>query len=176
MLLNSKMTGVVIMPWCPKCKVEYVEGIKECSDCGSNLKDEPEDGDERAYRDSDHEVLLMSVNDEMESNIIESKLSEYGIPVLRKYKQSGGYLNIYMGATPFGVDLYVPSKALDKANEILDLSGNITDEQSDELKQDEGLEVEKFDRKRMLRAWVILLVMASGGIVGLIYYLVEKFW
>ncbi len=25
------------MPWCPKCKVEYVEGIEVCADCGSKL-------------------------------------------------------------------------------------------------------------------------------------------
>ena len=25
------------MPWCPKCKNEYVEGTKECADCGCAL-------------------------------------------------------------------------------------------------------------------------------------------
>lgn len=28
------------MAWCPKCKCEYVEGIKTCADCGSELVDE----------------------------------------------------------------------------------------------------------------------------------------
>lgn len=28
------------MAWCPKCKCEYVEGIKVCADCGSELIDE----------------------------------------------------------------------------------------------------------------------------------------
>ncbi len=27
------------MPWCPKCKNEYVEGIKVCADCGCELVD-----------------------------------------------------------------------------------------------------------------------------------------
>lgn len=27
------------MPWCPKCKNEYVEGIKVCADCGTELVD-----------------------------------------------------------------------------------------------------------------------------------------
>lgn len=27
------------MPWCPKCKNEYVEGITVCADCGCRLVD-----------------------------------------------------------------------------------------------------------------------------------------
>ena len=38
------------MPWCPKCKVEYVEGIEVCADCGSRLVDSLEDAAE-AERD-----------------------------------------------------------------------------------------------------------------------------
>ncbi len=29
------------MPWCPKCKNEYREGIKVCADCGVELVSEP---------------------------------------------------------------------------------------------------------------------------------------
>ena len=28
------------MPWCPKCKNEYVAGITKCADCGSELVEE----------------------------------------------------------------------------------------------------------------------------------------
>lgn len=31
------------MAWCPKCKAEYVDGIKVCADCGCELSNEPED-------------------------------------------------------------------------------------------------------------------------------------
>lgn len=31
------------MPWCPKCKLEYREGIAECTDCGSALIENEEE-------------------------------------------------------------------------------------------------------------------------------------
>lgn len=31
------------MPWCPKCKNEYVEGITVCADCGAELVDSLDD-------------------------------------------------------------------------------------------------------------------------------------
>lgn len=31
------------MPWCPKCKNEYVEGVSVCADCGCGLVDSLED-------------------------------------------------------------------------------------------------------------------------------------
>lgn len=34
------------MPWCPKCRNEYIEGITKCADCGSELVDElPQEDD-----------------------------------------------------------------------------------------------------------------------------------
>lgn len=34
------LKGVFTMPWCPKCNMEYREGIKECVDCGTELVDD----------------------------------------------------------------------------------------------------------------------------------------
>ena len=31
------------MPWCPKCRNEYVEGMTVCADCGCALVDSPEE-------------------------------------------------------------------------------------------------------------------------------------
>ncbi|MBO4510976.1 MAG: hypothetical protein J5718_06495 [Lachnospiraceae bacterium] len=35
------------MPWCPKCKNEYREGIKVCADCGATLVEELNEAGER---------------------------------------------------------------------------------------------------------------------------------
>lgn len=39
------------MPWCPKCKNEYYEGIKVCADCGAELVDSLEEW-EKAEREA----------------------------------------------------------------------------------------------------------------------------
>ncbi|MBO5167084.1 MAG: hypothetical protein J6B90_10875 [Lachnospiraceae bacterium] len=49
------------MPWCPKCKNEYKEGIETCSDCGCELvKDEPLED----VTLSDVETALQEMSDE----------------------------------------------------------------------------------------------------------------
>ena len=44
------------MPWCPKCKYEYVEGIKVCADCGSKLVDSLNNINEADYIEEDEEM------------------------------------------------------------------------------------------------------------------------
>jgi len=47
-----------------------------------------------------------------------STLTHVEIPVLKKHKEAVGYLQVFMGAYNFCVNLYVPSKVLEKANDI----------------------------------------------------------
>lgn len=44
------------MPWCPKCKNEYYEGIKVCADCGTELVDSLEEW-EKAEREEKEAAL-----------------------------------------------------------------------------------------------------------------------
>src|SRR5690554_154322 len=102
------------MPWCPKCKLEYREGFKRCSDCDIELVKELEQ-EEDQVQEYDSEELLTTVYDDFMATIIEAKLKDRGIPVLKRYKGPGGFLNIFMGASNLGVDLYVPGKLLEQA-------------------------------------------------------------
>ena len=41
------------MPFCPKCKYEFVDGIKKCNECGCDLVDNLDD----ITNESDEEIM-----------------------------------------------------------------------------------------------------------------------
>ena len=78
-----------------------------------------EKNDEK-FIDDDVEALLISDLNGIKAQIIMSMLESYGIPVLKKSRGSGGIMEIYSGINNFGIDIYVPSKMLKKAQELID--------------------------------------------------------
>ncbi len=83
------------------------------------------------------EVFLMTLGDDMQVEIIEEELKNAGIPLLKKHREGGAYLNIYMGKSMFGVDLYVSEDSYDIAREIIHELG-ITDIEGKEVTEMEG--------------------------------------
>lgn len=150
------------MPWCPNCRTEYREDFNTCSDCGSQLvmEIEPIEPLKEEQIEYDQEALLVSVSD-AEADVIESLLQSYGIPVMRKYKEAGAFLNIYMGTSMYGIDLYVPSKELERAKEILDNreqeSTEELNESMDEIQEDEVISRD-YHKKRNIMIWIILII------------------
>lgn len=171
------------MPWCPECRSEYREGFKNCSECGAALVEElpPESAVENTEGDEgDIAVFLVSAADNFEADILESKLEAYGIPVMKKHKDAGGYLHVYMGASPFGIDLYVPSKLLDKAREILETLPEVVDDaeslqEAQQSQQEEQELQEEFEKSReRSRNWLFLLIGIPALILLLIGLLSRK--
>ncbi|SET58650.1 Putative signal transducing protein [Natronincola peptidivorans] len=171
------------MPWCPKCKLEYRDGFEKCNDCKIDLIEELEKHEKEAIV-FDTEVLLTSVTDHIHADIIEAKLNDSGIPVLKKHREIGGYLNIYMGMTSLGIDIYVPSKLLEEAKEIISLDvseGEVALLTNDKTSDDEEAikKAEKeYKKKRLMRVWIILLFFMPGFIwliYGLITMLINLF-
>lgn len=65
-------------------------------------------------------TYLTTVDNSMEADILESKLRGEGIPVIRKYRGSGNAMEIIMGSSlSYPIDLYVPSKTLEDAKNII---------------------------------------------------------
>ena len=48
------------MPWCPKCKNEYVEGVAVCADCGCPLVDQLEEEGYLLYKGSDEDCRQLA--------------------------------------------------------------------------------------------------------------------
>lgn len=85
------------MPWCPKCKNEYVDGMTECADCGCRLV---------ASLEADREPLLFGGQEQMTRLI--SFLSYNGITSANM--QEDETENVY--------ELFVAREELDQAKQI----------------------------------------------------------
>lgn len=151
---------------CPNCKTEHEEGSLRCNNCGTILAIEAKE--ESKNKEVDNSVFLKNVADEFEAGIIESKLEEAKIPVLRKYKEAGSYINIYMGKTVYGIDLYVPSKLFVEAKEIIETDNM---ELSEKDVENDELEI-RIQKKRRFRAWFILIILTPG----LLWLLILVLW
>ncbi len=58
------------MPWCPKCKNEYYEGIKVCADCGTELVDSLEEweAERRKEEEAQRAEQLAALREMMEED------------------------------------------------------------------------------------------------------------
>jgi hypothetical protein len=64
----------MIMPYCPNCIYEYVEGIKVCPDCGTALVEELIDHDWVVVYTSDQQYDVQMMKDALESAEIEATI------------------------------------------------------------------------------------------------------
>ena len=60
-------------------------------------------------------VLLISVSGSFAAGQVRGLLEEAGIPFLTRERESGGYLKISAGSSPFGTDFYVRGSDLERA-------------------------------------------------------------
>lgn len=106
------------MPWCPKCQTEYREGYSICADCQVALVDKLP---KLPPVDLGEPVLLITLNDVFEGNILLELLRENKIPAFQKGRGVGGYLNIIMSVNSFGTEIYVPRQMLKQAQELMEI-------------------------------------------------------
>lgn len=151
------------MPWCPKCRTEYREGYFVCNSCSEQLVDElPLDEivecNQSEFKYGPPEFLI-SLKNGREADVVESLLTAHQIPVIKKSRYAGAYLEIYMGATVYGVDIYVPAQLLQEAKAILGNEIILIEENDDE---DDADFYAKASRTKYFKAWFILLFFYPG--------------
>lgn len=135
------------------------------------------------------EEFLLNVKDEFEASIIEAKLSQAQIPVLRKYKETGTYNKIYFGNTIYGIDLYVPSKLFDLASELVKVESiqgseelydmnmlqkgisedDINEEdinENDVKEEDIKIDDSKYQKYKKVFVWIIIFTFIPGFLLS----------
>ncbi len=63
------------MPWCPKCKNEYYEGIKVCADCGEELVDSLEEWEkaEQETKEAERQAQITAIREKMQEETDEMR-------------------------------------------------------------------------------------------------------
>jgi hypothetical protein len=105
------------MPFCPKCRTEYIEGTEKCEKCGSTLTDSLPEQDEPVGKP----VFLASTDTGVETDMLGARLESAGIPCYIKPHDSDGILQVYMGENNLGADFFVPEDCLEQARAAADL-------------------------------------------------------
>jgi len=123
--------------------------------------------------EKDQWAFLVNVHDSIEEGMLSSLLADDGIPVLKKSRGSGAYMEIYMGISYTGIDLYVPEGKLSESREIIE-SVRIIDEVEDGREGEEEIPASKKTKtgKRLI-TFLYLLPLALGFVYILISYLIE---
>lgn len=157
------------MPWCPKCR-KYQEEDDLCSYCWVELVDAlpPEP------REPENEVFLISVGDENEANIIQNLLDIHQIPSLKKYRDIGGYMKVYMGTSAFGVDIYVPESCVETAVELLRTDTSFDETMPKDIEPTQSsYEPEKKKNVARLLLLFILIPLVAGLLLNIIDFFMQ---
>ncbi len=106
------------MPFCPRCRAEYVEGVKTCPDCQVPLVAEMPPEDEVQYVEL---VELQRVPDEVSGVMMKGILENSGVNVILRAAKIPWYNGIASTwSTYYWGQLLVPKEDLERSRTILD--------------------------------------------------------
>ena len=120
----------------------------------------------------DDEVLLTTVADLVEAQIIESLLKTNDISINTRFRGTGAYMSVYMGNSKHGIDIYVGARNVERAKQLLEAESELSELQVSE--EQEFLEEQQIAfRKKRIKALILLFLFISGALVSVIYFLVH---
>ncbi len=115
-------------------------------------------------------VFLVNTYDSIEEGMLASILAEAGIPVLKKAKGSGAYMEIFMGISNTGMDLYVPLASLAEASQLIGLEMGLKEKQEKGMEDQEPVDL---DRKRRVGKRLITFTYLVPLVLGLFYIVIS---
>ncbi len=170
------------MPFCPKCKAEYDEGFTTCADCYIPLVSDPPPkeaaGNEPSYTSAMRRVFLTTTSNNLENEMLIDLLNQEGIPAFSQEKEAGNYLNIYMGYSSYGSELYVDKDDFEAAHAVVENFFANKEFPIQDSQSNLGEKPVKDKAPFRSRALLMLIWIVPAGIslvLLLIYYLTSLF-
>jgi len=125
-------------------------------------------------------ALLCTVNDNTEVAGIESLLRSCDIPVMIKWRHAGDTMIICMAVSSFGADIYVPSKQLERAKDLLAADSTTEKLRYVNKKSDDDAEFAqvktKQEKTRRERALIIIaLLFGLPVLIALVTFVTNLF-
>lgn len=66
-------------------------------------------------------VKIATLSSQIELEMLTELFNQNGIDVFPEYREAGVFLTLYMGNTPYGIDIFVPNEQADEARRLYDL-------------------------------------------------------
>lgn len=110
-------------------------------------------------------VKIYSAPDAINGEMVQGLLRNEGIECYRKELETGNYMNIYMGYSVFGEDIYVNALDEQAAREILQvLEPEDQDAKEEQLEEDMDLRSPFYKNKRFA-VWFLIAFFGGGTIL-----------
>lgn len=141
---------------CSKCGALSKFG-QPCANCGY---------EEQHTEKKERLALLTVVAGEMEYKMLAELLENENIPSIMQHRGSGEYMEIYMGMSPYGVEVYVPEQLLEKAQMMI--PSELAAPLAEEVSQEAAAEVEgymadvseqMYTQKKSIAKWILILMI-----------------
>jgi hypothetical protein len=148
----------------PKCKSEYQEHIVTCPNCKINLVKHIEKESESKLETINPVKVKSSVNS-IDAEMIMLLLKNNNIPCFIKSKEAGSYLNIYMGYSVFGEDIYVDKEDFEEASNLLQ---ELSTPETDENDITEDIHLPFFRNPRIVARIIIITYLGAMILISIL--------
>lgn len=128
------------MPWCNKCREEYIKDIKECPECGAVLsatKDNNTTLNKDSITNADKHLelkLLFTIENNIEFALITDALRQENIPFSTVAEKLWDHMQVIYAKSNIGQSVFVSEDDYDKAKAVLDYFKEMKDAWSKENK------------------------------------------